>query len=72
MIIRDPDRARHLLAERRRRRGAPDMSHKLTEEWFPEERLFFDDPAQLAASICGRSPSTAVDGPIEAPTAAAR
>lgn len=30
------------------------MVHALVEEWFPEERAFFDDTAQLAAACCGR------------------
>lgn len=54
MTIRDPDAARRLLAARRRRRAAPDARAQLTEEWFPEERAFFDDEAQLSAAICGR------------------
>lgn len=29
-------------------------SRLLTDEWFPEERAFFDDPSSLAAAICGR------------------
>lgn len=36
------------------RKGRPDVLAALTDEWFPEERAFFDDPAQLAAAICGR------------------
>lgn len=52
----DPDRdgLRALLARRRARKGAPDVIAALTDEWFPEERAFFDDAAQLEAAICGR------------------
>lgn len=42
------------MAERAARRSRPNVIAELTDEWFPEERAFFDDPAQLTAAICGR------------------
>lgn len=38
----------------RSRRDAPNIREQLTSEWFPEERAFFRDKAQLGAAICGR------------------
>jgi hypothetical protein len=43
-----------LLARRRTQRSQPDVINELTDEWFPEERAFFDDRSKLAAAICGR------------------
>lgn len=40
--------------ERETGRVEGDLVATLTDEWFPEERAFFDDPAQLAAACCGR------------------
>lgn len=52
--MRISDRSREIVAHWRARRAAPDVIAQLTDEWFPEERAFFDDPAQLTAAICGR------------------
>lgn len=55
MRIRDDDRARALLAQRlAKRTDHQAVVDSLTTEWFPEERAFFDDPAQLSAAECGR------------------
>lgn len=54
MRFGDEDRARQLVAARLARKGRPDVIAELTAEWFPEERAFFDDPAQLTAAECGR------------------
>jgi hypothetical protein len=50
----DEDQARRLVAQWLARKGRPDTIAELTAEWFPEERAFFDDPAQLTAAECGR------------------
>lgn len=50
----DSDANRALVAAWRQRQGSPDVIRALTDEWFPEERAFFDDNAQLTAAICGR------------------
>lgn len=52
--MRISDRSRELVAHWRTRRGAPDVVAQLTDEWFPEERAFFDDDAKMSAAICGR------------------
>ena len=52
--MRISDRDRELVAHWRARRGAPDAIAQLTDEWFPEEREFFDNQAQLSAAECGR------------------
>ena len=48
----DDDRARALLARRKAQRESRQVS--LTDEWFPEEAAFFNDPSQLSAALCGR------------------
>ena len=50
----DPDRAQRLLAERRARRERQTTVEAFTEEWFPEQRAFYDDSARLIAALCGR------------------
>ncbi len=51
----DSDRVRSMMARRRARRDkSVDVVSALTDEWFPEERAFFEDPAQLTAALCGR------------------
>ncbi len=52
--MRADDRSRDVVAAWRARRGAPDVLGLLTDEWFPEERAFFDDQGYLSAAICGR------------------
>lgn len=39
---------------RKARQGSPDVTHRLTEEWFPEAAAFFNDDSQLAAAIDSR------------------
>lgn len=52
--LRDDDVARALIAQRIARGSRPDSIAQLTAEWFPEQRAFFDDGAQLTAAIDGR------------------
>ncbi len=52
--MRADDRSRDVVAAWRARRGAPNIVASLTAEWFPEERVAFDDLAQLSAINCGR------------------
>lgn len=51
---RDDDRVRALLAARRSRRDASAHGDAFTAEWFPEQRAFYEDPAQLIAGLCSR------------------
>lgn len=50
----DSDHNRALVARWIQGKGAPDVVRALTDEWFPEERVAFDDPAQLVGVTCGR------------------
>lgn len=54
MSLRDDDLARRLVSRLLERDKAPNVIRELTDEWFPEQRAFFDDPAQLTAAIDGR------------------
>lgn len=54
MRFQDEDQARRLVAAWLQRKAQPDIIAALTEEWFPEERAFFDDQSQLTAAECGR------------------
>lgn len=47
-------RVRQVIARRLALRSRRTITEQLTDEWFPEERAFFDDPAQLTAACCGR------------------
>lgn len=47
------DRTR-LLAEFRARREAVDVGDQLVEEWFQEQRTFYQDTAMLVAALCSR------------------
>lgn len=38
----------------RRRKLAREVADKLVEEWFPEQRAFYDDPGRLLAALCSR------------------
>lgn len=48
------DRREQLLAAKRARTQRAALADSFTEEWFPEQRAFLGDPAQLKAAICGR------------------
>lgn len=53
MDLRALNRLRDEAAKASGKREAATIA-QLTDEWFPEERAFFDDPGQLAAACCGR------------------
>lgn len=46
--------SKQLLASRAARKASASTTRSFTEEWFDEQRAFYDDPAQLVAALCGR------------------
>lgn len=50
----DRERAERILAARRAKKSSTRLADDFTEEWFPEQRRFYEDPARLVAAICGR------------------
>lgn len=50
----DRDRRAQLLAAKRARGEHSQIADDFTAEWFPEQRAFYEDPAQLVAAIDGR------------------
>lgn len=53
-MFSDGRRFQRAFAARQARRLAVAQAEQFTAEWFPEQRAFYEDPAQLVAAICGR------------------
>lgn len=54
MPVRDPDRARYLLARRRAAQARGSIADRLSAEWFPAQRAFYTSTARKVAALCSR------------------
>ena len=52
-MVDDP-RYKHVALTARARAAAAQAAKGFTDEWFPQQRAFYDDKSALVAAICGR------------------